>query len=153
MTTNRENKLENAVKVCTTNPTIRLFLQALDPKALKQLEDALEVVENPVVAVDTSERAATDEQVQTLCDWLSQKSEDEWGDRCEANVSTFTFKRGRKNIKIIDNRTNAQSVWGFIDVDTGNIMKAASWNAPDPKRYKRGSIWDSFSWTTCVVYM
>lgn len=173
----RETRFEKAVQKLLQNQTNVKFLEAFDPDTIRDLRDAYfyepattTKTEKPAVTlgeietlkvVDTSERPATDDAVQALCDWLSEQSEAEWGERCAANVSTFTFKRGRKNIKIIDNRIGGsiaeprddRSVWGFVDADTGNIMKAATWNAPDPKRYKRGSIWDKTSWTTRVAYI
>lgn len=66
--------------------------------------------------------------------------------------STHTFKMGSKNIKIIIVNSNhcGQSAWGFVEKSTGKIMKAASWNAPDPARHARGNIYDKDSWTVWI---
>lgn len=56
---------------------------------------------------------------------------------------TFRASKGAKNIKIITERGggNGGSVYCFIEKDTGNILKAASWQAP--AKGERGSIWNA----------
>ena len=39
---------------------------------------------------------------------------------------TFTVNRGRKYDKIVHNH----SVYAFVNVETGELIKAAGWNAP-----------------------
>lgn len=52
---------------------------------------------------------------------------------------TIEVKPGRKNIKIV--RIDGQTmVHCFIDAETGDIYKAASWNAP--AKHARGNIFD-----------
>ncbi len=53
----------------------------------------------------------------------------------------FTYQTGSKNIKIVENSViGGRSVYCFIEKDTGNILKAASWKAP--AKGARGSIWN-----------
>lgn len=45
----------------------------------------------------------------------------------------ITFQFGKKYVKVIANGTNgstARSVFCFIDIATGDVLKAASWKAP-----------------------
>ena len=49
---------------------------------------------------------------------------------------------GRKYIKIIMNTGNQQSAWGFINRENGDIYRAASWRAPDPRKIPRGNLND-----------
>jgi len=56
---------------------------------------------------------------------------------------TFTAEYGTRNVKIIRNEShnNGRSVFCFIDKATGDILKAAGWKAPEPKRIPRGNIY------------
>lgn len=73
-------------------------------------------------------------------------------DFCE----NLTYEVGRKYIKIVKGDGGSCSVWGFVVVtDTdkkfrkGDILKAASWNAP-ARNHARGNIIDggySIRWT------
>lgn len=59
----------------------------------------------------------------------------------------FSFSRGRNYIKIIeDNR----SVYCFVNTKNGDILKAASWNAP--AKHARGNIFERDSWKNCGPY-
>ena len=54
---------------------------------------------------------------------------------------TFSYSIGKKNIKVImTDVSGSASVYCFIEKDTGNILKAAGWNAP--AKGTRGSIWN-----------
>jgi hypothetical protein len=71
-----------------------------------------------------------------------------WLDKTEADVAegaydprkVFTISYGRKYAKVITNDANGSggSVWGFIDIATGNILKAAGWSKP--AKHARGHI-------------
>jgi len=52
----------------------------------------------------------------------------------------FTVKFGRKYAKIIARDTNNSggSVWGFVNMENGDLLKAASWKAP--AKHARGNI-------------
>ena len=71
----------------------------------------------------------------------------------EEYINGIIFEEGRKYIKVINDRGNQQTVWGFIvkgDNDKkfrkGDILKAASWAAP-ARNKPRGNILDGdFSW-------
>lgn len=59
---------------------------------------------------------------------------------------------GKKYARIVrkDSRLQGGSAWGFVDMTTGAILKAAGWKAP-AKNFARGNInnpktWD-FEWT------
>jgi len=55
--------------------------------------------------------------------------------------SIFEVHPGRKYDKIV-RITNQSSVYGFINKETGGIIKAASWKAPEPKKRARGNIFN-----------
>jgi len=50
---------------------------------------------------------------------------------------TITLKLGRRYAKLIA-QGNGQRVYCFVDLANGDILKAASWNAP--AKHARGSI-------------
>jgi len=47
---------------------------------------------------------------------------------------------GKKFIRLVKRHGVSVSVYCFIEVETGNILKPASWKAPEPKRHPRGNI-------------
>jgi len=47
---------------------------------------------------------------------------------------------GRKFIKVIEDNRGRQSVWGFVDMTNGDVLKAASWKTP--AKHARGNIFD-----------
>ena len=56
-------------------------------------------------------------------------------------VATFSVMPGRVFDKVV--RTDGQrSVYCFIRKENGAIVKAASWKAPEPKKYERGNIFN-----------
>jgi hypothetical protein len=72
-------------------------------------------------------------------------------------VPTITVKFGRKYAKLIrEDSTGAlgrtqKFVYGFVSVDTGDIYKAATWNAP--AKHARGSIFnDDGGMNACTPY-
>ena len=64
------------------------------------------------------------------------------------NEQGFTFdaptvsidKGGRKYIRIVRNDLSQRSVHCFVEVATGNILKAAGWTAP--AKHARGNIFN-----------
>lgn len=54
-------------------------------------------------------------------------------------LSGCTFRMGPKLTKVWAN-TNQQSIYCFVDNETGNIYKAAGCKAPEPRRHIRGNI-------------
>ncbi len=50
-------------------------------------------------------------------------------------------QRGKKNVKIVRTEYGSQggSVFCFVEIATGNVLKAASWQAP--AKHARGSIY------------
>jgi hypothetical protein len=63
---------------------------------------------------------------------------------------TLVFTAGRKNVKILRQETNGRSVWTFIEIATGNILKPATFNAP--AKHARGNIFQPETWTTVTAY-
>lgn len=55
-------------------------------------------------------------------------------------ASTFMVAPGRVFDKVVQN-DNGRSVYCFIRKSDGAIVKAASWRAPEPKKYERGNIY------------
>lgn len=59
---------------------------------------------------------------------------------------TLSISEGKKYIKII---SSGGGVWGFIQKDNGDVLKAESWSKP--ARHARGNIHTSevseFEWT------
>lgn len=55
------------------------------------------------------------------------------------NQPELTTERGSKNVRIISESYGQRSVYCFVEIATGNILKAASWKAP--AKGVRGSIY------------
>lgn len=60
--------------------------------------------------------------------------------REQAGVKTpeLTFEIGRKYIRVVSNNYGGRSVYCFIDLEHGHILKSASWKVP--AKGIRGSI-------------
>lgn len=67
------------------------------------------------------------------------------------------YQVGKKNVKLILTNENGEnrSVYAFIDIETGDIFKAASWAAP--AKHARGNVYnpESFNCATPfgIVYL
>lgn len=57
------------------------------------------------------------------------------------NTPQLTFEKGRKNIRVISESYGQRSVYCFVDIASGDILKSASWKAP--AKGARGSIYSS----------
>ena len=56
-----------------------------------------------------------------------------------------TFEKGRKFLRVVTAYgQHNRSCWGFVDVATGEIFKAASWKAP--AKGPRGNLYDLSSY-------
>ncbi|AUZ95007.1 hypothetical protein FDI40_gp225 [Agrobacterium phage Atu_ph07] len=55
------------------------------------------------------------------------------------NQPDLQTERGRKNVKVISESYGQRSVYCFVEIATGHILKAASWKAP--AKGVRGSIY------------
>ena len=67
--------------------------------------------------------------------------------------SILTVSKGRRYDKIVssdDHSTGSQRVWGFIDKNNGNILKAESWSKP--AKHSRGNIYESDRMQFMSVY-
>ena len=81
-----------------------------------------------------------------------QSAFEKWFTQCDKLVQDdgrnklgyqLKFKFGRKYISIIKQRGDGgESQWGFVDLNDGNIFKAASWGKPQTNK-PRGNIFDT----------
>ncbi len=67
-------------------------------------------------------------------------------------TKTFDVSFGRKYAKITSKDSNGMSggVWGFVNMENGDLLKAASWSAP--AKHARGNIesaayFENYVWT------
>jgi hypothetical protein len=69
-----------------------------------------------------------------------QKAVDEYEKRFQyANGTKIEVDYGRKYAKIVRaSKSGSRSVHSFIEISTGNILKAANWNAP--AKHVRGNV-------------
>jgi hypothetical protein len=63
--------------------------------------------------------------------------------------SILSVEYGRRYAKIVNSRRNDRSVYCFLDLENGDILKAASWQKPAP--HARGSLDDSSGWNKAVT--
>ena len=67
----------------------------------------------------------------------------------------FSLDPGSKYVKVVrfDNSSSTSgSVYCFIDKSNGNILKAASYKAPEPKKIPRGNIYGDNPIEGCGPY-
>lgn len=57
----------------------------------------------------------------------------------------FTIEPGKRYVRIVrqskNEAVNDRSVWGFVDMTNGDILKPASWKTP-AKNFARGNIFE-----------
>lgn len=52
----------------------------------------------------------------------------------------FVASRGSRFVKVAIENDSQTFVHTFVEIATGNIVKAAGWKAPEPKKRARGNI-------------
>lgn len=87
----------------------------------------------------------TDDQLTEFCRAVDQKIIANLGGEEPAQrihgFSPCIFQRGPKFTRIVTCRNGQrESVFCFVDNETGTILKSAGWKTPDPKRHPRGNI-------------
>lgn len=80
---------------------------------------------------------------------LIQQKTDEYYKKNLSNLTPdiITVDRGHKFVRIVKNgqgHSTQRSVWGFVEIATGSIYKAAGWKAP--AKHARGSIYSDDPW-------
>jgi hypothetical protein len=54
------------------------------------------------------------------------------------------YTAGKRYYKVVTLRKDErESVWAFVDTQTGDVLKAASWSAP--AKHARGNIFDPYN--------
>jgi len=51
---------------------------------------------------------------------------------------TLLVEQGKRYIKIVSSQPHTRSIYGFVDIATGDVLKAASWQAP--AKHVRGNV-------------
>lgn len=82
--------------------------------------------------------------------WCSEAGISEWcADAGISDIGKFgiEFEPGSKYVKVVKvSSGGSRSVHSFVEKETGNIWKAASWKAP-AKNFVRGNVYDAGSYT------
>lgn len=92
-------------------------------------------------AVDTNTEVALENLVRVIASHGPSAS----AAAANGGVFNVTFEKGRKFLRVITAYgQHNRSVWGFVDVATGEIFKAASWKAP--AKGVRGNLYDMASY-------
>jgi hypothetical protein len=61
----------------------------------------------------------------------------------EPSPATFHVIKGRKFDKVVrKSKGNNESVYAFINKETGGIIKPAGWKQPEPNKLERGNIFN-----------
>lgn len=55
-------------------------------------------------------------------------------------LPAMSLRFGRRYVKVVIDHGDGASVWAFIDLENGDILKPASWRAP--ARHARGNLDD-----------
>ena len=105
------------------------------------------------------------EKLDSWIEGVNKKLDDNWralGEKTAISLRTeyvyhpgpsVTVTKGRKYIKIIQaypNSSNAKgrSVYAFIDMETGSVLKPACWSRP--AKHKRGNLFDIDNGLNCA---
>lgn len=87
----------------------------------------------------------TPEQVQQVIDYAQKVVSDRWVslEYTFAKPPKVYAEMGNRYCKLIihddDGKGASRSVYGFIDMTNGDLLKAASWKAPE-RNYPRGNV-------------
>ena len=91
---------------------------------------------------------------QELCDTLEKRFYEKYPN--PSRDRSFTVKKGRKYYKILEDNCSAHA---FIDIQTGDVFKAASWNKPaEGVRYNvlndesRRVLFNTCDWAGSYLY-
>jgi hypothetical protein len=57
---------------------------------------------------------------------------------------------GKKYVRIVRQEIVSRSAWAFVDIATGDILKAASWAAP--AKHARANIYQPVTWDNVSAY-
>jgi hypothetical protein len=63
---------------------------------------------------------------------------------------TLVVMPGKKYVRIVNQDTVSRSAWAFVDIATGDILKAASWKVP--AKHSRGNIYKPESWVAVTAF-
>jgi hypothetical protein len=95
--------------------------------------------------------------IEEYCDYIKSNYEYTRGE-CKSDLGfTVGFDAGTKYVKIFHwydhgSSLKQRSCHSFVELNTGDIWKAASWNAP-AKNFPRGNVitkdFNSIRWTGC----
>ena len=69
----------------------------------------------------------------------------ETGVDTDASRFGVEFEEGSKYVKVVSISWGSRSVHSFVEKETGNIWKAASWKAP-ARNFVRGNVFDQSSY-------
>lgn len=95
----------------------------------------------------SNHKPVTDETLATFLAYLVEQHAEYMASRFPSlPLEEFSVKMGSKNIKIV----KGGGVFCFVEKATGKIMKAATWKAPEPKRYERGNVNDPEGWAKWI---
>lgn len=88
-------------------------------------------------AIDTNTEAALESLVRVIASHAPSAS----AAAASGGAFNVTFEKGRKFLRVVTAYgQHHRSAWGFVDVATGEIFKAASWKAP--AKGARGNLYD-----------
>jgi len=77
---------------------------------------------------------------------INKSRKDYYDKNYPTQYKPLTFQKGKNYIKIIDDG----SVYGFVNMANGDVLKAAGWNAP--AKHARANIFERNSWKNCGPY-
>lgn len=105
--------------------------------------------------METTHKPVGEAEIRTLVDFIS-KMVREYYQKNYTNlpIPIFEVHTGTVNTKIVRRdhpEVKGGSVYCFIENATGKIMKAASYKAPEPKKYERGNVNNPETWSNCCT--
>ena len=96
-------------------------------------------------STDTSSEDSFDERFEIFFKGCKKIYSDYMDKNFPENIrDEFSYKKGRRYMKVI----RGGSVHCFVDRKNGNVLKAASWNAP--AKHARGNIFESDNGLGCM---
>lgn len=123
----------NLIRLAHTNPELRSHLLPLLKEGGGETKEA--AVSNPEL----------DRLVKVFQAHLQKTMDDYYGKEFPTlGIPQIKMEWGRRYIRIVKESAGSRSAFGFIDTETGALLKAASWKAPAP--IPRGNIYDEKTW-------
>ena len=78
------------------------------------------------------------DEIEAFCDAAVAMIQPYYDKHHRGRKFSLEIEHGRKRARIVDNVMGRRGAWCFVDYETGDILKCASWSSP--AKHPRGNI-------------